>query len=301
LVVFGTGEVKQPITLYDKTGKWLFESWLTVGGAARIFIQDASPTSKGTVVVAASSVDKDGASSDMIVEVVKGGLGRTIRTSPFYALRLCTTDEGTVWAYGVELTDDRRAERGLHYPMLREYSFEKGELRSALDRATVRPPRGVPVDGSPAEEFQMRCGFGKAVLVNGATRELIEYHFSASQLNRWPMNIQPEGYQVNGAALTESGDVYLSACRCGRPKSMTGMFYLRLVSAGTAEWVPLVVTPATVAPHEDGIFHLLGNDGADLVYSRDLRSSTIFWSEAPATNSLSNLGQKPALERGSEK
>src|SRR5215469_15671557 len=217
LVVFGTGKVKQPITLYDKTGKWLFESWLTVDGAARIFIQDASPTSKGTVAVAASSEDKDGASVDMIVEVGKGGIGRVIRTSPFYSLRLCATDEGTVWAYGVELTDDRRAERGLHYPMLREYSFEKGELRSALDRATVRPPRGVPVDGGPAEEFQMRCGFGKAVLVNGATRELIEYHFSASQLTRWPMNIQPEGYQVNGAALTESGEVYLSACRCGRP------------------------------------------------------------------------------------
>src|SRR5262249_28273636 len=95
-----------------------------------------------------------------------------------------------------------------------------------------------------------------------------------------------------------SGEIYLSACRCGRPKSMTGMFYLRLVSAGTAEWVPLVVTPATVAPHQDGIFHLLGNDGADLVYSRDLRSFTLFWSETPATNSLSNKAGLPALEKG---
>ncbi|HEY6349764.1 MAG TPA: hypothetical protein VI636_10165 [Candidatus Angelobacter sp.] len=273
LVSFGAGEMREPVTLYAKTGKWLFEKWPSFEGAMKIYGQDAAVTSTGAVVLSVSAVSPDGAVADMIVEMGRDGIRRVIRTSPFYALRVCTTAEGTVWAYGKEYTDDRRGERRIHYPMLREYSFEKGELRSDLDRATLHVPKGVPVDGGK-REFQMRCGSGKVILVSGPTNELMEYDLSASKLGRWPITPLPEGFYINGAAITASGEIYASAFRPGQ-NALTSMLHLHVNPLGVAEWTAL-----TTVPSGGKFFVLLGNDGEDLVYSRGRSTPTLFWSAA---------------------
>lgn len=273
LASFGNGE---PVTLYDKHGAWIFAAPLTFDGAVNTYVHHAAPTASGTAVVSASVVDRDGVSADLIVEVGKAGISRAIRTSPFYAFRVCSTGQGTVWAYGKELTDDRAAEPRTHYPMLREYSFDKGQLRSEIDRATVRPPNGVPIVGKVPYDIQLRCGSGKVVIISIPTNEVIEYDLATSKLNRWPMALQPDGFQITGAALTDSGEIYVSSIQGGRGKSTAGMFRLNLSSTGTADWVPLTVTP-----DHDKLFHLVGADGDDLVYSQGLRSPTLFWSATP--------------------
>jgi len=277
LVGFGVagGAMKEPVTVYDKTGKWLFENWLTFEGAIMTYGHDAKVTKSGTAIVAAATLNSDGAMADMIVEVGKGGIQRAIRTSPFDVLRLCVTDEGTVWAYGREMTDDHRAERQVHYPMLREYSFEKGELRSALDRATIRVPKEVPLQG-PRGEVQMRCSRGKVVLVQGLTNELIEYDLAASKLVRWPITPLPQVFYINGAAVTDSGELYVSTFRPGQ-NAQTGMLHLHVSSSGMVDWTPLTIEP----PTRGNFFLLLGNDGEDLVYARGRAAPTLFWSKAP--------------------
>ena len=125
LVSSGSGEMKEPVALYDKTGKWLFETPLTFTNAIKIYAQDAVPTSMGTAVVAASAASADGTAADLIVEAGKDGIRRVVRTSPFYPYKVCATNEGTVWAFGHELTANRTAEPHTHYPILREFSFEK--------------------------------------------------------------------------------------------------------------------------------------------------------------------------------
>jgi hypothetical protein len=277
LVSFGLGEMKEPVTVYDKTGKWLFENPLTFENAIRTYAQDAAATSAGTAVVAASSVNGDGASADLIVEVDREGIHRVIRTSPFYPLKVCATDEGTVWVYGKELSEDRSFEPRAHYPMLREYSFDKGELRSALDRATVHPPKGVPLDGVKGS-FQMRCTSGKVFLVSGPTNELMEYDLSASKLTRWPITPLAEGFYINGAAVTDSGEIYVSVLRPGQ-NARTGMLHLHLNSSGTVDWTPLTIVP----PNNGDFFLLLGSDGESLVYSRGRAAPTLFWSRAQET------------------
>lgn len=272
LASFGMGEMKEPVTLYDKNGKWLFETWPTFKDATKVFAQDAAPTGTGTVVLAASAASGDGAVADMIVEVGADGVRRAIRTNPFFPLRVCATDGGTVWAYGKEFTPERTAESRSPYPMLREYSFEKGELRTALDRATVRPPRGVPVTGAHNDAY-LQCAPGKVVLVLGSTNELLQYNLTKSTLVRSPIATLPEGFYMTGAAVTHSGEVFASTFRPGS-NALTGMLHLHVNSAGAAQWTSL-----STIPSGNQFFLLLGSDGEDLVYSRGRRSPAVFWSK----------------------
>ena len=276
LVSFSLGESKEPVRAYDRTGNRLFESFLIFENAFKTFVQDALATSSGGIVVAGSALTADGASADFITEILPTGIQRTIRTSPFYPMKVCTTNEGTVWAYGKELNEARAAEPREHYAMLREYSFEKGELRSALDRATVRPPTGVPVGGK-LEELQMRCNDQTVVLVNGPTGELIEYDLSTSHLNRWPLAPLPDGVditRITGAALSDSGKIYVSTYDAPHVDALTRILQIHVNPSGIAGWVSVAAVPS-----ERKWFVLLGSDGDSLVYSRGRRSPTLFWSK----------------------
>jgi hypothetical protein len=275
LVSFSVGEIKEPLLFHDRSGQLLFDDSLEFKGAVRTYVQHAAVTTSGTAVVAASVVNSDGAVADLIAEVGRDGIRHVIRTSPFYPLKVCATEQGTVWAYGKELSEDRRSELRSHYAVLREYSFDKGELRSALDRSTVRPPKGVPIDGT-RDEFQMRCNSKKVVIFSGPTKELIEYDFSASRLTRWPLAPLPDGVdfvRVTGAALTDSGDVYVSTYDAPNIKALTRILKIRVNPSGTADWIQVASTQS-----DGNFFVLLGNDGEDLVYSRGRRSPTLFWS-----------------------
>jgi hypothetical protein len=274
----GDGEMKEPVALYDKSGKWLFEHFLTFENAIKVYAQNAAPTNSGTVVVAASALKADGTAADLIVEVGKDGIRRIIRTSPFYATNVCVTEEGLVWAFGHELNAARTAEPRAHHPILREYSLDKGELRSALDRATFIPPRGVPIQGSRRDVY-LKCARDKVVLVSGSTNELVEYDLASSKLSRYPIAGMPEGFYMTGAAVTDSGGIYVSASRPGE-NALTGMARLQVnSSSGTADWTFLAPAIRPAGRH----FVLLGSDGEDLVYSRGHSAPTLFWSTAAGT------------------
>lgn len=276
LVSFSVGEMKEPVGLYDRTGKSLFESSLPFDNAVRTYVQDAAATSAGTVIAAASVVNRDGASADIIAEIAGSKIRRAIRTSPFYPLKVCATGNGTVWAYGKELDDSRTAEPRQDYPMLREYSFDKGQLRSALDRTTVRPPNGVPVGGA-SHEVQMRCNAQTVVLINGATRELVQYDLSSNRVGRWAIAPLPAGADfkhVTGAALTESGEIYVSMYDAPRKDSLTRILQLVPGTSGVADW-----TTVSAIHGEGNWFVLLGSDGDNLVYARGRSSPTLFWSK----------------------
>lgn len=273
LVGFSLGKPDTPITLYDKNGSTIFQTRLVFEGAAKTYIQDATPAKADTAVVAASALAPDGAMADLIVEVGHDGIQRAIRTSPFRILRICGTDDGAVWAYGFERNENGSDRHG-HHPMLREYSFDKGQLRSDIDRATIQPAKEVPVGGTQREDLQMKCGAGKVVLINAPANELMEYDLAASLINRWPMAPLPEGFTFTGAAVTASGEVYASGLRTGSASdALTGMFHVRVNASGAAQWDKVIVVPS-----QHKWFRLLGSDNESLVYARGPDSPTLFWS-----------------------
>jgi hypothetical protein len=260
---------KKPIAVYDRTGKWLFEQQLTFPGAVKTFQHDAAVTPAGEAIVAGAAVNGDGALAHMLIEVTKEGIGRIIRTNPFYLQNVCAMSDGTMWAWGREMKTDMTAELGPNYPMLREYSFDKGQMRTALGRSTVNLPP-IALLQNTKEHPQLRCGTGRVLLVSAVSNEVMVYDTATSQLNRWPMKPLPDGFYVNGAAITDSGKIYISVMRDG--KFMSGVMSLQL-NSGTMEWTPLTM----IYPKGSTHFLLLGSDGEDLIYSRGRGNATLFW------------------------
>src|SRR5262249_29741670 len=146
--------------------------------------------------------------------------------------------------------------------------------RSALDRASVRPPTGVPVTGRYHDAF-LRCDAKSVVLVSGPTNELLQYDLSTSRLTRTPITPLPDGFYLTGVALTDSAELYASTLKPG-DNAQTGMLRLQRDASG-AQWK----TVTMVAPHGGDFFLLMGSDGEDIVYSRGHRNPTAFWSKAP--------------------
>ena len=271
LITFGKGTTQASISTYEKDGKLVFSAPLKFENSAKTYVKDAAATYSGTVAVAVSTTTVDGVIADLIVEAGENGIQRAVRTSPFNPLKICATQEGTVWAYGWE-RDASGSDRHGHHAMLREFSFEKGQLRSAIDRDTVRPPQGVPVHGRK-DELQMKCSTNKVAVFNGPVNELIEYDLANSKVTRQPTPFFPENVEITGAAFTNAGEFYLSTLDRSNPQVSTSILHLILDADGNAEWVPI----ATLASNGKW-FRLLGNDTDDLVYARGLREPSLYWS-----------------------
>lgn len=273
MVSFGTGSTLEPIRLYDKSGALIFETPLKVENAAKFYIRDVSVSTPNSVAVSMAAVTEDGAIADLIAEVQESGIRRIIRTSPFRAARICTTDDGMVWAYGWE-RDSTGADRHGDHAMLREFSFEHGELRSAIKRSEVRLPSGVPVTGSK-QEVQLICGREKLVLLNGAVNEVVEYDLQRSTVTKTNLPELPKSLpltSITGAALSAPDELYVSTEQYGKP-AQTGIFRLNLKAQAGAVWDVVASEPSA-----GKWFRLLGSDGDALVYSRGVRSPTVFWS-----------------------
>ncbi|HKV92942.1 MAG TPA: hypothetical protein VJW20_10370 [Candidatus Angelobacter sp.] len=278
MVSFGTGSTLEPIQLYDKSGALIFEAPLKVEGAAKFYVRDVSVSTPNSVAVAMAAVTEDGAIADFIAEVQRNGINRIIRTSPFRAAQICTTDDGMVWAYGWE-RDSTGADRHGDYAMLREFSFEHGQLRSAIKRSEVRLPSGVPVTGS-RQEVQLICGREKLVLLNGAVNKIVEYDLQHSSVTKANLPELPQDIpltSITGAALSASGELYVSTQQSGN-LAQTGIFRLNLKTQAGPVWDVVASGPSA-----GKWFHLLGSDGSALVYSRGVRSSTVYWSAMSAS------------------
>jgi len=271
MVTFSGGEIKQPITLYDKTGKLEFTSFPDIKDAKKTFAMDAVVAKSGNAILALSAVNGDGGVADMIAEMDANGTRRIVRTNPFYPYLVCSMDDGTVWSYGIQGNAARDGEDKTNYPMLREFSLDKGELRTALGRSTVKPPAGVHLLGNHGNEAFLRCDSKRVILVSIPTNELIVYDLAQNQLTRTPLKSLPENFHINGLALTDSGDIYASTLRGGQG-ALTGMLHLEQDAQG-AHWKS--VTMVKAQPGKP--FYLLGADGDHLVYSRGRDNATSFW------------------------
>src|SRR5262249_47077335 len=118
----------------------------------------------------------------------------------------------------------------------------------------------------------------KVSVVTGSTRKVIKTDLANKKLSRYPITGMPEGFYMTGAAVTDSGGIYVSAFRPGE-NALTGVARLQVNASGTADWIFLAPAIAPAGKH----FVLLGSDGEDLIYSRGRKAPTLFWSRAAGT------------------
>jgi hypothetical protein len=266
------------VVLYDRDGHVAREAIVWFKEASRVTVLDAAVNRAGNLVVAGGTTSQAGVIAHFIASVGSDGhLSQVIRTTPFLPIYVCAAEDGTVWSFGIDRDEEGRGiEKSLR---LRQYSFDKGQLRAMLDVSTLNAGGWTLTEGRYPGEINLRCNSQKVGLYNGRSGEWVEFDFAADKLKAAKVEPlpSPKTMRITGFAMTDAGDVFVSLHDTSSATPHSGLFRLEFDSTGLGSWVPI---KNTVGPYLHGgpIERLLGADGPDLVYTRDLDGAA-YWSK----------------------
>ncbi len=265
------------VVLYDRGGHVVREGTIWLKDAHSVTIADVAVNKAGDLIVAGGTENDAGAIANYIASIGKDGrLSQIIRTTPFLPVYICAAEDGTVWSYGIDRdADGKGIEESLR---LRQFSFDKGQVRALLDVSTLNSYGWTLVRGRYPGEINMRCSSQKVVLYNGRSSEWIELDFSTNKLK--VAKVQPlpppKEMRILGFAITDSGDVFVCLFDRSSNPARSGLFRLEFDSSGLGSWVPVTNTIAAYLHRR--IDMLLGADGENLVYTRDF-DGMAYWSK----------------------
>jgi hypothetical protein len=264
--------------LYDRDGRIAREAIVWFKDATNTGVDDASVTKSGKLVVSGGTTSPAGAIANYIAEIDQAGhIGRVVRTTPFLPVYVCAAEDGTVWSYGIDRDEEGRGvESSLR---LRQYSFEKGQIRATLDTSVLNSVGWTLDRGEYPGQISLRCTSQKVGLYNGRSSEWVEFDIPTNTLKVSKVEPlpPPKELRITGFALTESGEVFVSLHDRSSQPPHSGLFRLSFVGSDAGKWLPI---QDTVGPflHGAKVGQLLGTDGTDLIYTRDL-DATAYWSK----------------------
>jgi hypothetical protein len=218
-----------------------------------------------------------GGNTSRVVECGGAGWYCWSGTSPTLPYYVCAAEDGTIWSFGTDRdSEGKSVEDSL---LLRQYSFETGQLGAMLDKSALNSSGWTLGRGRYPGEISLRCTSQKVGLLNGRSSEYVEFDIPTGKLKVSKINplLPPKQMRITGFALTESGDVFVSLHDNSSGIGRSGIFHLTFDSSGVGSWTPLL---NTVGPYLHGgpVDRLLGTDGTNLVYTRDL-SGKAYWSK----------------------
>jgi hypothetical protein len=201
------GEVPN-VAMTNRDGTVAFKTTLTAPNLDRIRVTDAAATKDGGAVATATVVDKAGMPSSFVALLDNSGrVIQQITTFPFMAEMTCPAEDGTVWVFGWDFSENH----GPHIPysILRHYSFTQGLLKAAPDWKTIgnRVLFGHQVVGGTA----VACTAQKAWIYYGERHKFIAYDEEANSFRVYRVQLpegSPSDLGVSGFARITSGDFY---------------------------------------------------------------------------------------------
>lgn len=264
------------VVLYDRDGRVAREAIVWFKDAASTAVSDAAVTKSGRLIVSGGTASPTGVIANFIAEIDNSGHpGRVVRTTPFLPVYICAAEDGTVWSYGFDR--DEKGEGVEGSLILRQYSFEKGQLQAMLNKFSLHSPWSLTRGRYPGD-LDLRCTSQKVALFNGASNEFIELDIptNTQKVSKVEPLPTPKEMRITGFALTESGEVFVSLHDRSSQPPRSGLF--RLVSNGSdaRSWAPVKDTSGPYL-HGARVGQLLGTDGTELIYTRDL-DATAYWS-----------------------
>ncbi len=267
---FDASPSKPAVVLYDRDGRTAREAIVWFKDAASTGVDDASLTKSGKLVVSGGTTSPAGVIANFIAEIDDTGhISRVIRTTPFLPIYICAAEDGTVWSYGI---DRDGGGKGVKSSLrLRQYSFDKGQLRAMLDVTSLNSLGWTLDRGVYPGQISLRCTPQKVGIYNGHSNEWVEFDIPTNTLKVSKVEPlpPPKELRITGFALAESGDVFVSMHDRASQPPRSGLFRLSFVGSDVGKWVPV---KDTVGPYLHGarVGQLLGVDGTDLVYTSDL-------------------------------
>jgi hypothetical protein len=270
-------EVDFPLDLavYDRSGKQVSQAHISIPGATQMWLVAAAPTSGGGAIVSGHAAIDPGITFFLAETSVSGGVVSAVRTETFLATRICKASDGTVWTLGRDGKKESAHEGD--YPLVRQYSFEKGLLHSYLSRSLVDfHHQGATGGGEGPNGTFLVCGKDRISLYLNETNEYFEIDPARESLERWEMAMAPlAGARVTGLAVTDKGRVYASLFEVQEESETKthGLFELRAEpSASVGRWIVVNGTLNSQPQAEDApkgsFFRLWGADNEDLVIRR---------------------------------
>ena len=275
---------KPGVILYGKDGGVVRQATIWLDGATNVSVRDAAVSPSGNLVVSGWALSQQGAVATFIAEIgADDQIHRLIRTTPFTVASVCALDDGTVWAYGF----DRDAHDNLveTSPRLRQYSFDKGQLRAVLDPSTLPDAEASRnwhlYGGRYVGEVNFRCNANEVVVFNGETGDLVEFDLRKNTLRLTKVASLggPPDFHITGFVLTNSGNMFLSFHDRSqvKPEGISGLLELAKDSSGKAKWVAVAGSSGRYLK-DSPIQKLWGADGDTLVYSRS-KDGRLYWSK----------------------
>jgi hypothetical protein len=271
-----TGETspgKPNAVLYDKRGKLFCEARIWFPDALQITLIDAVPSVTGGVVASGNAETTEGSTYFLAKTDVSGTVISLLRNQRMPG-RVCEAGDGTIWTFERDVL--KESEKDLDYPLIQQYSFEKGLLQSYLSRELVGFNAHAIVGGGGPNGSFLVCSKDRILLYLNQTNEYVEIDPSTQTLQRWNTDMTPLAQaKVTGLDITESGHVYASLYEFQREteRKTHGLFELkREPGKATAKWIALA---GTLNSHKEGetvpkntFWRLWGAEGDDLIIGR---------------------------------
>jgi hypothetical protein len=270
------------VVVNDGSGAIVLNPTLWFDDAEEVSIADAAVASDGTVVFSGGAGRQDGIISNFLAKVSRDGIVKSIvETSPYVAYYIRPAPDGTVWTLGIERDTQLREKE--KFSVLRQYSFNKGELTALLESTTF-PGKNISAWHMSFPGGLTIGNHGKALgFYSARTSEWITVDLTSHSIVRRKITPLSEKIQVSGIAYTDSGDVFASLFAPGEDASLSGLAKLQS-SPDKASWVMASGSVSSSAQRtgDYSFYKLLGCSGNVLVYQTEsYPSTTVAWAPAP--------------------
>jgi hypothetical protein len=258
------------VTLFGRNGSKSLEVALWFPGSQRVVIPSAAVSHHGGILASGEADKADGTRARFIAFAnLKGQVTNVIQTEDFFPRNICEAPDGSIWAFGGMKWDTSKHEP-LPGNVLRRFDVQKGETASYLPRSTF-PPK------MQADTLSyIRCSGDAVVAYSNPANVLIEFPYRAQAPQIYDISA-PEGLEVVGFAVTNSGDMYGALDNLGTDDGKEGMYTLVLNrGADTGYWQPVKGAVGNLSD-EGVVSRVWGIDGDSLVVSRGNDPLALHW------------------------
>jgi len=268
------------LIVFDGECKQLSSAHVAIPGWTVTVLIAAVPAIEVDAIVSGGATTNPGLTF-FLAQISSGGVVSVIRTEGFMARGVCEASDHTIWTIG---RDGEKEKAHEDYPLVQQYSAEKGFLHGYLSRAESGLTKTTLLGASSIYGALLVCGKKHISVYLNETNEYIEIDPSTESLRRWKMDTRPlpKG-QVDGFAVTEKGRIYASIFEDWRTetdwKFRRGLFELRLdPNSGLGTWGVIGGTLSSYDPEDvpNVFFKLWGADSEDLVIRR-LNDAYMSW------------------------
>jgi hypothetical protein len=204
------GDFPAGLEVYDRNGKLISQTYVSIPGATQLWLIGAAPTGDGGAIASGQFTTDEKTSYFLAETSTSGGVVSTVHTETYFTARVCRASDGTIWTLGRDSA--KESEHQLDYDIVRQYSFEKGLLHSYIPRSSVDfQAEGATGAGEGEAGAFLVCGKHRISVFLNETKEYFEIDLSKETATRWKIVMSPlDGGRVTGLAVTDSGRVYAS-------------------------------------------------------------------------------------------